>query len=411
MPGIVATWDEWCARQVSAGFEGLHGAEPFSSEQLDRYEAAFWRRGFDLPEDLRELLVTRGLVWVAPMELDNGDTVPGVHLISHPHRLDDYDRHLEQAELNGVTLASQWMLFATERGDVDDAWVLDHRFGAYGVGAYSQDLVCTDPVGPTEPLPSASPDIHAWLAARLTALDAHRQGVSREVIALALEKRHAPSRSEDEAFAADQRAMLSMAEARVAQGKLRWESLDRNWRYITSGTQDSALLQRVLAGVHKDRSKGRPGIPFDRIARGSAWPWDYPGPAQLAARLDEPARRTLIGQALGHATRHIHEGEALHAARETLLSGNTGSRHLLRHLRAEAWAERAIDLATPAGRGRLLARAAALALSSPSEPNLERALTLCATVGAGEKGAWNLLDAWDHLEAVVLGRLPPPGSP
>ncbi|MCP3099088.1 hypothetical protein LZ198_09430 [Myxococcus sp. K15C18031901] len=407
MPGIVALWDEWCARQVSAGFEGLHGAEPLSPEQLDPYEAAFWRRGFDLPDDLRELLVARGIVWVAPIELDDGDLVPGLRLLSTPRLLDDHDRHLELAELNGVARAAQWMLFTTERGDLDSAWALDHRFGAHGVGAYSQDLVSTHSVDPAEPLPSASPDIHTWLAAKLEELDARRQGLSRDVIDLALDEVHAAPPSADEAFAAARHALLTMAEARVARGGLRWETLDPDWRRLASGTQDTELLQRILDGVRADRRKGRPGVPFDLIARGADWPWDYPGPGQLVARLDEPARRKVIAWALGRAIQHTQEGTALHAAREALASGHGGPRDLSRNLCAEGWTERPIDLMTPAGRGRLLARAAALALSSPTEPNLERVLTLCATVGAGQPGAWNLLDAWDHLEAVVLGRTPP----
>ncbi|NTX04577.1 hypothetical protein [Myxococcus sp. CA040A] len=404
MSRIVELWDAWSARQTHAGLGALFGAEPLSREQLERYEAAFWRRGFELRGDLRELLEARGLVWVSPIELDDGDEAPGLRLLSAPRLLDEHDRHLELAELNGVPRAEQWMLFTTER-DLEPAWALDARFGGMSgpsVGQYHQDLVCTQPVGPTEPLPLASPDVHSWLAERLQDIEARWRSLPRE----GLEQRMPPP-SGAESFEAQQAAALTAAEARIARGGLRWEKLDVDWRRVASGTRDTALLQRVLEGVRQDRRRGRPGIPFDLMAQGVAWPWDYPGPGQLAARLDEPERRKLMGWALERAGARSLGGEGLRSALDTLHSGSPGSRDLLRQVSLEGWTERAINLTTAGGRGRLLARAAALAMSDPTENNVERVLTLCACVGAGTHGAWNLLDAWDHLDAVLNGRTLP----
>ncbi|MCP3063082.1 hypothetical protein LXT21_30335 [Myxococcus sp. K38C18041901] len=395
MSGIVALWDAWCARQRRAGFEGRQGVEPLTREELERYEAAFWRRGFELPGDLRALLEARGIVWVTPIESDEGETIPGLRLLNDLWRLDDDDRHLELAELNGVAAARHWLLFTTERGDLEPAWAFDHRFGAQGVGSYHQDLVCTDPVGEDEPLPLASPNLEAWLAAKLDDIETRRRGLSLE----SLPQEQHPV----ESFTQQQAAVLARVEARHQREALNWKTLDRDWRYLASGTRDEAVLRQILEGVRRDRQQGRPGVPFDAIARGGSWPWDYPGPAQLAARLDEPSRRKVMAWALERAG-----GTALSAAIETLRSGQPGSRELQRQVSAAGWVERAIDLSTPAGRGRVLARASALALSSDlSESNMERVLTLCANVGGGAPGAWNLLDAWDHLEEVLAGRTQP----
>ncbi|WP_163868825.1 hypothetical protein [Myxococcus eversor] len=405
MSRIVELWDAWSERQTQAGLRALHGVEPLSRELLERYEAAFWRRGFELSGDLRELLEARGIVWVSPVESADGETLPGLRLLSDVRLLDEHDRHLELAELNGVSGAEQWMLFTTER-DLEPAWALDARFvGANGpsVGQYHQDLVCTQPVGPTEPLPLASPDVHSWLAARLQDLEARWRSLPREV----LEQAMPPSRSNTESFEAQQALALAAAEARVARGALRWETLDVDWRRVASGTRDTALLQRVLEGVRQDRRKGRPGIPFDLLAQGVAWPWDYPGPGQLAARLDETERGKVMGWALERAGGRTTGGEGLRSAMDALHQGTRGSRELLHLVSREGWTERALDFATPEGRGRILARAAALALSDRTESNVERVLTLCAHTGAGTQGAWSLLDAWDHLDAVLNGRTQP----
>lgn len=402
MSRMVELWDAWCARQAHTGLEAIHGSEPLSHEQLERYEAAFWRRGFELRGDLRELLEARGIVWVAPTDLGNGEEDPGLRLLSDVPQLDDHDQHLELAELNGVPCAEQWLLFTTER-DLEPAWALDHRFSGDSVGRYHQDLVCTNPVGPTEPLPSAYPSVHDWLAARLQDIEARWKGMDRAL----LDEQRAQPRVGDEDFAAERAALLAMGEARVARGGLGWEKLDVDWRRIASGTREVALLQRVLDGVRDDRRKGRPGVAFDVIARGSAWPWDYPGPGQLAARLDVPARRAVMGWAIERAGGRELGGPALHAAMDALRSGSDLPREVLRQVCAEGWFVRAIDLTTPAGRGRLLARAGALALSDPTESNVERVLTLCGYAGAGTPGAWSLLDAWDHLDAVLSGHTQP----
>ncbi|MFY1830936.1 hypothetical protein ACN47A_33810 [Myxococcus fulvus] len=392
MPGIVALWDAWCERQVRAGFEGLQGAEPLTREAFERYEAAFWRRGFELPGDLRALLEARGIVWVAPIESNDGETTPGLHLLSDVRRLDDHDRHLELAELNGVSAARHWLLFTTERGDLEPAWAFDHRFGAQGVGSYHQDLVCTDPVEEDEPLPLTSPNLETWLAAKLDDIETRRRGRSLDT---------RPQEHPSESFAEQQAAVLEMAEAKHQRGALSWKTLDADWRRLASGTRDEAVLRQILEGVRRDRQQGRPGVHFDAIARGASWPWDYPGPAQLAARLDEPSRRKVMAWALERAG-----GPQLSAAIETLRSGHPGSRELQREVSATGWVERTVDLSTSAGRGRVLARAAALALSADlSESNVERVLTLCAN--ASEPGTWSLLDAWDHLEEVLTGRTQP----
>ncbi|AKF84624.1 hypothetical protein MFUL124B02_01845 [Myxococcus fulvus 124B02] len=392
MSGIVARWDAWSERQLRAGFEGLQGAEPLTREELERYEAAFWRRGFELPGDLRALLEARGIVWVAPIEPSAGEPTPGLRLLNDVRRLDDHDRHLELAELNGVSAARHWLLFTSERGDLEPAWAFDHRFGAQGVGSYHQDLVCTDPVGEDEPLPQASPHLESWLAAKLDDIETRRRG-------LRLESR--PQEPPGESFAQQQATVLAMAEAKHQRGVLSWKTLDADWRRLASGTRDEAVLRQILEGVRRDRQQGRPGLHFDAMARGASWPWDYPGPAQLAARLDESSRRKVMAWALEQAG-----GTQLTAAIETLRSGQPGSRELQREVSAAGWVERAIDLSTPAGRARVLARAAALALSADlSESNVERVLTLCAN--ASEPGTWSLLDAWDHLEDVLTGRTQP----
>ncbi|MFY2562877.1 hypothetical protein ACN469_35110 [Corallococcus terminator] len=405
MSRIVELWDAWSARQTHAGLGALHGGEPLSREHLERYEAAFWRRGFELSGDLRELLQARGIVWARPVESADGETLPGLRLLSDVRLLDEHDRHLELAELNGVPCAEQWLLFTTER-DLEPAWALDARFASAkgpSVGQYHQDVVCTQPVGPTEPLPLASPDVHSWLAARLQDIEARWRSVPREV----LEQGMSPPRSDTEPFEALQASALAAAEARIARGALKWERLDADWRRVTSGTRDTALLQRVLEGVRQDRRKGRPGIPFDLISQGVAWPWDYPGPGQLAARLEDAERGKVMGWALERAGGRTLGGEGLRSAMDALQAGASGSRELLRQVSQEGWTERAIDLVAPEGRGRILARAAALALSDRTESNVERVLTLCAHTGAGTQGAWSLLDAWDHLDAVLNGRTQP----
>lgn len=406
MTGVVEQWDRWCEQQTRAGFTAHQGSEPLTREQLERHEAAFWRRGFELRGGLRELLEARGVVWAAPYECSDGSRVPGLRLPTDVRLLDDHDWHLELAERNGCSNAAHWLLLTTDHGDVDSAWALDHRFGGESIGHYQQDLSGPQATDPATPLPSTAPDFRAWFTQRLEAIGAQRRRLGRDDLAAWTDDLEAAPRRDEAALQAEHATLLALAEARVARGALTWSTLDPDWRRITSGTRDEALLHRVLEGVRKDRQKGRPGLRFDVIARGTDWPWDYPGPAQLAARLDEPSRRKVMGRALERAG----GGQALQAAIDSLLSGHPGSQDTRRTASAEGWSERAIDFSTPAGRGRLLARAAALALAEPSERNMERVLTLCANVGAGVPGAWSLLDAWDHLDAVLTGRALP-GTP
>ncbi|QSQ11658.1 hypothetical protein [Myxococcus landrumensis] len=410
MPGIVTSWDTWCEEQTRAGFTAHQGAEPLTREQLERYEAAFWRRGFELGGGLRELLEARGIIWAASYECSDGSRIPGLRLPSDVRQLDDHDWHLELAERNGISNAAHWMLLTTEHGDVDSAWALDHRFGGASIGHYHQDLSGSPATEPTTPLPSASADFSTWFAQRLETLGARRQRLNRDDLVAWQDDLEAAPRRDEAAFMAEHAALLSMAEARVARGALPWNTLDVDWRRIASGTRDEALLRRVLEGVRKDRQKGRPGLPFELLAQGTDWPWDYPGPAQLTARLDVSSRQKVMGWALERAGGRSLGGQELHGAIDTLRGGDPGSRDLLRDVCASGWTERTLDLSTPSGRGRLLARAAALALSEPSENNVERVLTLCANVGAGAPGAWTLLDAWDHLDAVLTGRARP-GEP